>query len=255
MPRTRLAVSARTGHINWIYHASGAVKGGPALVNNVLYFGDYAVRAYAINASDGHQIWAVSTDGTHFGFGSGNFYSSPAVAFGRVYMGNTDGRVYSFATSNGALAWATETGDYVYASPAVADIAGLGPTVYIGSYNGEFYALNAQSGANRWEHNAGGKVSGSATIIGKVVYYSDLGSKTSTGLDVHTGRQVFFFPDGIFNAVVADYHAIFLSGKSAIYELLPKRSASPYPPAAEPARRSKRATKHPKRALKHNKKR
>ena len=34
--------------------------------------------------------------------------SSPAVAFGRVYMGNTDGRVYSFGAHTGALAWATE---------------------------------------------------------------------------------------------------------------------------------------------------
>ena len=48
------------------------------------------------------------------------------------------------------LAWATSTGAYVYASPAVADIPGLGPTVYEGSYDGNFYAFNAQSGAIRW---------------------------------------------------------------------------------------------------------
>ena len=50
----------------------------------------------------GHQVWAVSTNGAQFGFGSGNFYSTPAVAFGRVYMGNTDGRVYSFAAQHRA---------------------------------------------------------------------------------------------------------------------------------------------------------
>ena len=101
------SLNAANGHVNWTYHASGAVKGGPALVNNTLYFGDYAGRAYALNASNGHEIWADSTSGTHFGFGSGNFYATPAVAFGRVYMGNTDGRVYSFAQRNGQLAWAT----------------------------------------------------------------------------------------------------------------------------------------------------
>ena len=87
------------GHLDWAYHAAGAIKGGPALVNGVLYFGDYAGRAYAVRASNGHQIWAVSTDGAHFGFGSGQFYTTPAVAFGRVYMGNTDGFVYSFGAA------------------------------------------------------------------------------------------------------------------------------------------------------------
>ena len=75
-------------------------------------------------------------------------------------MGNTDGRVYSFAARTGQLAWATGTGAYVYASPAVEDTPGLGPTVYIGSYDGNMYAFNAQSGAVRWTHNAGGKISG-----------------------------------------------------------------------------------------------
>jgi outer membrane protein assembly factor BamB len=74
----------------------------------------------------------VSTNGARFGFGSGSFYATPAVAYGRVYMGNTDHRVYSFAQRSGELAWATETGAYVYSSTAVADVTGLGPTVHAG---------------------------------------------------------------------------------------------------------------------------
>ena len=211
----------RNGHLYWTYHAGGAIKGGPALVDGVLYFGDYSGHAYAVRAVNGRQVWAVGTDGAHFGFGSGQFYSTPAVAFGRVYMGNTDGRVYSFGARTGALAWATGTGAYVYASAAVADPKGLGPTVYIGSYDGNFYAFNAQSGAVRWRHPAGGRISGSATVLGGVVYYSVLGSRTSAGLDVVTGRQVFSFPDGAFTPTIADYHAIYLVGYSSIYQMLP----------------------------------
>jgi outer membrane protein assembly factor BamB len=219
---TLYSLNAATGKLNWTYQASGAIKGGPALSNGVLYFGDYEGRAYAVNASNGDQIWAVNTNGADLGFGSGNFYSTPAVAFGRVYMGNTDGRVYSFAKSTGQLAWATGTGAYVYASAAVADVPGLGPTVYLGSYDGNFYAFNAQSGAIRWTHPAGGKISVSATIVGNVVYYSDLGSRSTAGLDLRTGRQVFGFPDGAFNPVVADAGAIYLSGYSKLYEMLPQ---------------------------------
>jgi outer membrane protein assembly factor BamB len=218
---TVYSLNASNGHVNWTFHASGAVKGGPALVNGTLYFGDYAGRAYALNASNGHQVWADSTSGTQFGFGSGNFYSTPAVAFGRVYMGNTDGRVYSFAQRTGELAWATSTGAYVYSSAAVADVPGVGPTVYLGSYDGNFYAFNAQSGSIRWTHRAGGRISGSPTIVGNVVYFSDLGSRTTTGLDVRTGRQVFFFPDGAFNPIVARPASLYLSGYSKLYQLVP----------------------------------
>ena len=194
-----------------------------ALSDGRLYFGDYSGRAYALNAGDGSQMWAVNTTGADFGFGSGNFYSTPAVAFGRVYMGNTDGRVYSFAAKTGQLAWATGTGGYVYASAAVQDTPGLGPTVYVGSYDGNFYAFNAQSGSIRWMHAAHGRISGSATIVGNVVYYSDLGTKTTAGLDVRTGHRVFFFWDGAFNPAIADDGAIYLVGYSKIYQMLPTR--------------------------------
>jgi hypothetical protein len=103
----------------------------------------------------------------------------------------------------------------------VADPKGLGPTVYVGSYDGNMYAFNAQSGAVRWKHSAGGRISGSSTIVGNVVYYSDLGSKTTAGLNVVTGRQVFSFPDGAFTPIIADYHALYLDGYAQIYQLLP----------------------------------
>ena len=241
---TLSALNVSNGHLDWTYQASGAIKGGPAFAGGILYFGDYAGRAYAVRASNGHQVWAVGTDGAHFGFGSGQFYSSPAVAFGRVYMGNTDGRMYSFGARSGALAWATATGAYIYASPAAVDTPGLGPTVYAGSYDGNFYAFNAQSGAIRWSHPAGGKISGSATIVDGVVYYSDLGSKTTAGLNGQTGRQVFSFPDGAFNPVIADYGAIYLDGYQTIYQMLPATRPAPHP-AAHGAAPRKRRSQHP----------
>jgi outer membrane protein assembly factor BamB len=218
---TVYSMNASTGHVNWTYQASGAVKAGPSLANGVIYFGDYAGRAYALNAATGHQVWAVSTAGSAFGFGSGNFYSTPAIAFGRVYMGNTDGYVYSFAANTGQLAWSTATGSYVYASPAVGVIPGLGPTVFMGSYSGDFYAFNAQSGAVRWSYPAGGRISGAATIVNNVVYFSVLGTRTTIGLDARTGKSVFSYPDGAFNPVVADNDTIYLSGYNTLYQMLP----------------------------------
>jgi outer membrane protein assembly factor BamB len=203
------------GHVNWAFQASGAVKGGVAFAHNTIYFGDYGAHVYAVDAANGQEIWSAS--------GGDSFYSTPAVAFGRVYIGSTSGAVYAFWASSGATSWSVSTGAYVYASPAVADVPGLGPTVYIGSYDGTFYAYNADSGGTRWTHGAGGRIDGSGTVLGNVVYYSSLGSNTTRGLDLRSGRQVFSFPDGEFSPVITDGKVVFLIGYSTIYQLLPRR--------------------------------
>jgi outer membrane protein assembly factor BamB len=189
------------GHLNWSFQASGGVKGGVALAHDTIYFG--------------REIWSAA--------GGDSFYSTAAVAFGRVYIGSTSGAVHAFWASSGAPSWTASTGAYVYASPAVADVPGLGPTVYIGSYDGHVYAYNAESGGVRWSHDAGGRVDGSATVLGNVVYYSDLGSNKTAGLDVRTGRQVFAFPDGEFTPVITDGKVVFLIGYSTIYQMVHRR--------------------------------
>ena len=79
--------------------------------------------------------------------------------------------------------WSHGTGSYVYASAAVSRVRGRrGRTVFVGSYDGRFYALSARTGRTRWTYNAGGKISGSATVIGRVVYFADLGHRRTIGL-------------------------------------------------------------------------
>jgi outer membrane protein assembly factor BamB len=203
------------GHLNWTFSASGSVKGGVAFAHNTIYFGDYGSHVYAVNAADGREIWSASA--------GNSVYSTPAVAFGRVYLGNTGGGVVALWAHSGATAWSESTGSYVYSSAAVANVPGLGPTVYIGSYDGTFYAYNAETGGVRWTHQAGGRIDGSATVLGNVVYYSDLGSNTTEGLDLHSGRHVFSFRDGEFSPIITDGKAVFLIGYSTIYQMIPRK--------------------------------
>ena len=212
---------AGDGAVRWTYKASGAVKAGLALANGKLFFGDYKGRVYAISQPSGRPVWTSTTRGAKFGLGSGQFYSTPAVAFGRVYLGNTDGRMYSFSSANGKLAWTKGTGSYVYSSPAVAQMPGGKPTVFFGSYDGTFYAVDARNGKQLWARKEGGKISGGATVVGDIVYYSNWGKKTTTGLGVRTGRKVFSMGRGAFNPVISDGRTIFLTGYSSLYALRP----------------------------------
>jgi outer membrane protein assembly factor BamB len=139
-----------------------------------------------------------------------------------VFLGNTDGRIYAYDASNGKLDWAVQTGSYVYASPAVTNAPGLGPTIYLGSYSGTFYAINARSGQVSWTFNAHGRISGSATIIGKVVYFADLGQHRTYGLGISTGRRLFEKNTGAFDPVISDGKNIYLTGYTGLFGLAPR---------------------------------
>ena len=217
---TVYALNASTGHVLWTYHASGSVKASPSLSGGVLYFGDYSGHLQAISERTGRRLWRSGSGGALIG--SGTFYSTAAIVYGRVFLGNTDGRIYAYDASNGKLDWAVQTGAYVYASPAVTNAPGLGPTIYVGSYDGTFYALNARSGHISWHFNAHGRISGSATIVGRTVYFADLGQHRTYGLGISTGRVLFEMPTGAFDPVISDGKNIYLTGYTALYGLAPR---------------------------------
>jgi outer membrane protein assembly factor BamB len=215
------ALYAKTGRVKWKAGTGGAVKASPALSGSTLYVGDYSGRMYAFWAKTGRQRWSTGTSGSKFGFASGRFYSTPAVGFGRVFAGNTDGKAYSFGAATGELAWSKSTGGYVYSSPAIVNVEGLGPTVYIGSYDGNLYALDARTGSTRWTQKAAGRISGGVSVVGNVAYYADLDSKSTFGANIRTGKIVFRRNRGIYNPVTSDGKRLYLTGYNTITALDP----------------------------------
>jgi outer membrane protein assembly factor BamB len=221
---TVYALRASDGAVRWRYKASGAVKGGLALKDGKLFFGDYGGKVQAIRQADGHRLWRSNSAGSTLGLRAGRFYSTAAVAYGRVYIGSLDGFVYSFAARNGKLAWRHKTGGFVYSSPAVASVGGV-PTVYIGSYDGKLYALNAQSGRVRWARNSGGRISGSPSVIGDLVFYSNLKRRSTAAVGARTGQLVWKTDRGAFNPAISDGRRIYLVGYSSIFMLAPRAQA------------------------------
>ncbi len=217
---TVYALNAADGSVLWTYHAAGSVKASPTLAGGVLYFGDYSGHVQAISEQTGRRLWVAGSEGALLG--SGTFYSTAAVVYGRVFLGNTDGRIYAYDASTGKLDWAVQTGAYVYASPAVTNAPGLGPTIYLGSYDGTFYALNARSGQIDWKFDAHGRISGSATIVGRTVYFADLGGRRTYGLGISTGRVTFEMGTGSFDPVISDGERLYLTGNTGLYALAPR---------------------------------
>lgn len=214
------ALKAKNGKEIWTTGVAGAIKGAPAYENGILFVGDYGGAMTAVRASSGEIKWQTQALGPGLGQ-PGSFYSTPAVAYGRVYIGNNDSRVYSFDSETGELAWTYSTGDYVYSGPTVAKVPGTPPTVYIGSFDGNVYALDAKSGEARWTHDMGGRVIGSLSVIGRSVYASTFDGTNTYGLSAKNGSRKFEFHTGAYMPAVSDGEMLYLVGYSSIHAMKP----------------------------------
>ncbi|MCW4029925.1 MAG: PQQ-binding-like beta-propeller repeat protein [Candidatus Bathyarchaeota archaeon] len=97
------AIDVTTGALLW-NHTIGSIRySSPAVAEGLVFVGSdensilthdnprgHAV--YAIDSKTGATIWTYTTDG--------EVYSSPAVAYGIVYVGSNDGKVYAIGSTN-----------------------------------------------------------------------------------------------------------------------------------------------------------
>jgi outer membrane protein assembly factor BamB len=210
------ALRASDGKVLWQFNSPGAIKASPSFHDGRVYVADYEGAMFCLDADTGRPIWRTNTTKVP-PFGEGGFYSSPAIAFGRVYAARDDGTVFAFDLRDGSVDWSFPTHNFVYGSPAVAEVPGTPPSVYIGSYDEHFYALDARSGKQRWRFDVGGAVPGTATVIGHTVYTSSFKTNSTIGIDARTHRRTFEKRQAGYTPVVSDGRRLYLIG---YYELI-----------------------------------
>ncbi|HEX5763415.1 MAG TPA: PQQ-binding-like beta-propeller repeat protein [Solirubrobacterales bacterium] len=216
-----VALRAGDGTIQWRFNSPGAIKASPSHHDGRVYVADYESAMFCLDARTGKLLWRTNTSKVR-PFGRGGFYSSPAIAFGRVYAARDDSTVYAFDQDTGKVDWFFRTGDYIYGSPAVAEVPGTPPTVYIGSYDERLYAIDARSGKERWHFEVGGPVPGTATVIGHTVYTSSFKTREAIGIDVRTHRKTFELREAGYTPAVSDGRRIYLIGYFELIGLEPK---------------------------------
>jgi outer membrane protein assembly factor BamB len=142
--------------------------------------------------------------------------STPAVANGVIYAGNSQGGIYAINADTGILAWEYTTGNLVFSSPAVVN--GI---VYVGSYDHNLYALDAGTGTVLWKYTTEGEVLSSPAVANGVVYVGSW-DKNIYALNANTGALLWKFTTGddvSSSPAVADGVVYVGSDDHAIYAL------------------------------------
>jgi len=150
---TVYAFNATSGLMLWNYCVNvqfipldpEGIYSSPAVVNGFVYIGSnngLAGNLYALNATDGSQLWVYPTEGW--------IESPPTVGNNIVYIPSSDGDLYALNATNGQKVWS-------YSNILVkvydgASVAFANNVVYVLSYypNGAIEALNAKTGVQLW---------------------------------------------------------------------------------------------------------
>jgi len=199
-------VAARTGAVHWKFHTNNYVHCSPGVSEGLTFIASCDEAFHAIRISDGIEVFQVASGGYNAAsptivgktayFGTFNnevlgislttrrvlwryehpvrhfpFYSSAAVADGKVVIGGRDKFIHCLNARTGKAVWTFTTGARVDSSPAIS-----GGRVYVGSNDGRLYVLDLASGKKDGEFNAGAPLSASPAIAaGKLVIGSQDG--------------------------------------------------------------------------------
>jgi outer membrane protein assembly factor BamB len=119
-------------------------------------YGTFGNEVLAVDLASRKVVWRYTHPDRKF-----PFYSSAAVAHGRVFVGGRDKLLHALDADTGKAVWTLTTRARIDSSPAVS-----GGRVYVGSSDGRMYAADAKSGEKVWEFEIGAPVTASPAIAG-----------------------------------------------------------------------------------------
>jgi outer membrane protein assembly factor BamB len=146
---------------------SGAYTGASPVIDGTrAYYGTFNNEVLGVDLQRRRILWRYTDSERRF-----PFYSSAALAGGRIILGGRDKYVHAIDVKTGKPAWTFATRARVDSSPVIA-----GGRVYVGSSDGKLYVLDAESGKKLSEFDAGAGLTTSPAIAsGRVVIGSQDG--------------------------------------------------------------------------------
>lgn len=153
--------------------------------------------------------WTVQT-------GAG-IYCSPAVADGRVFVGDDMGRLTAYSLKKGEKLWSFAAGKRIVGTPAAAE-----GVVVFGSADRHIYGLNTTDGRLLWTVDADEPVLGAVSIAQGIAYIG-ASDHIFRAIDIHTGKVIWAYNQvkGYIETkpLIADSLVIFGAWDNTLYAL------------------------------------
>jgi outer membrane protein assembly factor BamB/lysophospholipase L1-like esterase len=138
----------------WRVDGLSGVTSTPAVVDGVVYFGDWSGVLHAVRTIDGTEIWSRQVGSP--------IRASPLVARNRVYAPESNGTLHAVDRATGDVVWAAPIDTQPFVSIDSSPIL-AGDTIVVGvesfeqvirrpdyAFRGNVVGLDADTGAERW---------------------------------------------------------------------------------------------------------
>ena len=130
-------VDTATGRVKWTAKTHDDTDVSPLVSGDFIYIAaeERASRVYCFDRrKKGKLVWQYEGN-------KGGYWSSPALAQGRIYIGGQDGYMHALDAKTGKAVWTYRTEAPIWSSPAWID----GRLVF-GSYDQHIHVVDGQSG-------------------------------------------------------------------------------------------------------------
>ena len=155
-----VCLDARDGSLRWKAKTHDDTDVSPVVAGDFVYTAaeERASFLYCFDRRDGREIW-------RYGGNDKGYWSTPAVARDRVYIGGHDARLHCVDATTGAPIWCTRVGLSIWSSPCVVD-----DRVVFGSYDHHLYMLDADTGHVTWKQELDGRCISTPCIVDGCIY-------------------------------------------------------------------------------------
>ncbi len=173
---------------------------------------------WAVEADTGAALWTYPISG----------YSSPAAAYGMVFVANAVPReggfpeTYGFDADTGEVVWSTPMAGG-WSSPAVSN-----GVVYVGSYGDRVHALDAFTGGTLWTAETGGDIDSSPAVADGFVYVGSNDHKVYA-FDATTGARVWTASTGgeVFSSPAVFRGVVYVGSRNGTFFALDAQTGAP----------------------------
>ena len=169
--RSYWALDVATGDAVWSAEVptgilyKGVNGNGVDGVDGIVYLGTLGPWVYALNASSGAQVWRYGVS-YYTGLPADDFFSSPCLWRGTLFIGNFDNHLYAIDTHTGTMRWRYDAKGPCDGSPVAVD--GM---VYFTSRYDWLTALNATTGGVVWRtRQTSGGLFSSPSVVGGTLF-------------------------------------------------------------------------------------
>ena len=151
-------VDVSSQSVLWTYSTNSEITTTPTIWNGSVFFAS-ADELLSMDAKNGEELWTVPINVK---------LSSPAISFGRLYLGTFDNSFDCYDALDGSLLWSTDVNGPIKTPPVVA-----GDLIYFGTNTaeGQFYALNTTDGSVVWTYPVNEFIMSSPTVSDGVLYF------------------------------------------------------------------------------------